>query len=271
MNRFVSKSRMSALRAFSAVAFTLVAVGASAQDTTTTNTRRGASVYQTNVRNAEIVYVEGNDLVLKLEDGKVEHLVVPSSEKFRIDGREVTVRDLKAGTKLSQTITTTTTPHYVKTVRVLKGKVWHVNAPHSVILTLPDNTNQLYKIPSHAKFNMNGKKISPFDLRKGMTLEATIVTDDEHTVVETAKSNVGYTPAPATPQFVDVLLFRAAPMPEPIRASVTAEHVDPPVEMASTTLPDTASPLPLLGLLGGLGIASSIGLGVARKRAAIKA
>jgi hypothetical protein len=270
MNRIVSTSRKYALHAFGAVAFTLVAVGASAQDTTTTSTRQGVSAYQANVRNAEIVYVEGNDLVLKLEDGRIEHLVVPASEKFRIDGKDVTVRELKAGTRLTQTITTTTTPHYVQTVRVLKGKVWHVNSPHSVILTLPDGTNQQYKIPEQAKFTINGQKKSAFDLRKGMVVEATIVTDEERTVVENTKSNVGYTPAP-TPQFVDVLLIQAVPMPAPVKASVSAEHVDAPVETASATLPNTASPLPLLGLLGGLSIASSIGLGLARKRAVIKA
>jgi len=270
MNRFVSKSRMSALHVFGAIAFTVVTVGAIAQDTTTTDVRHGEPAYQTNVRNAEIVYVEGNDLVLKLEDGKIEHLVLPSNEKFQIDGKDVTVRELKAGTRLSQTIETTTTPHYVRTVRVLKGKVWQVNAPHSVILTLPDGTNQQYNIPSHAKFNINGKEITPFELRKGMMLEATIVTDEEQAVVSASTSNVGYTPAPATPQLVDVLLFHAAAMPKEMAASVTADHVDPPVEVAQV-LPGTASSLPLLGLLGGLSIASSIGLGLARRRVALKA
>jgi hypothetical protein len=156
----------------------------------------------------------------------------------------------------------------VKTIRVLKGKVWHVNAPHSVIITLPEGKNQLYKVPSHAKFTIEGKSMSVFDLKKGMTFEATIVNDDEHTVVEQTKTNLAYTPPP-TPLFTDVLLFHEARMPEFPIASVTAFHVDPPTEIAST-LPETASPLPLVGLLGILGIASSAGLGFARKRVAGK-
>ena len=77
--------------ALGALAFGIGAVSAWAQDTTTTAIRHGDPTLETTVKNAEIVYVEGNDLVLKLEDGKVEHLVVPSNEKFTIDGKELTV------------------------------------------------------------------------------------------------------------------------------------------------------------------------------------
>jgi hypothetical protein len=262
MNRFISKSRLIALHAMGAVALTLVAAGAYAQDITTTSTRHGEPLIDTNVRNAEIVYVEGNDLVLKLENGKIEHINVPSNEKFKIDGRNMTLRDLKPGVKLTQTITTTTTPHYVNTVRTLKGKVWHVNAPGSVIVALPDGTNHLYKVPSHAEFTVNGQPKTVFELRKGMTFEATIVTDDQHTVVENSKSTVGQSPAPSAPPMLGVLLFqRAAPVPEEVASNVTAEHVDPPA-----ALPNTAGSLPWVGLLGLLGIGSSLGLGLARKR-----
>jgi LPXTG-motif cell wall-anchored protein len=263
MKHNTNQPRLTHLIALSAVVFSIGVASAFAQDTTTTSIRHGEPTLETQVRNAEIVYVEGNDLVLKLESGKVEHLVVPSSEKFTIDGKEVTASDLKAGTKLTQTITTTTTPRYVNTVRTLKGKVWHVNAPGSVILSLPDGTNHLYKVPSHAKFTINGKEKTVFDLKKGMMLEATIVTDSPETVMELSKTNVGQVPAPTTPKLLGVLLIQKAPMPEQIASNVTAEHVD--------TLPDTGSPLPWVGLLGLLSLASSLGLGAVRKLAGIKA
>jgi hypothetical protein len=57
--------------------------------------QRGPSEYDTSVRNTEVVYVSGNGLVIKLEDGRVEHMVVPDSDKFHIDGRELSVFDLK--------------------------------------------------------------------------------------------------------------------------------------------------------------------------------
>lgn len=162
--------------------------GAWAQDTTSTAVRHGESSITTDVKNATIVYTEGNNLVLKLDNGKVEHLIVPFDEKFHMDGKEVTVTGLVPGSKLAQTITTTTTPRYVNTVRTLKGKVWHVNAPSSVILTLPDHTHHMYKVPSHAKFTINGRDKTVFELRKGMNLEATIITDSTETMVASDKS-----------------------------------------------------------------------------------
>ena len=69
--------------------------------------QHGLSEYETSVsvRNAKVVYVSGNDLLIKLEDGRVEHMVVPDSDKFHIDGREVSVYDLKPGTKPTETTT----------------------------------------------------------------------------------------------------------------------------------------------------------------------
>ncbi|MGA2097083.1 MAG: hypothetical protein ABSH39_12345 [Candidatus Acidiferrum sp.] len=241
-----------------AFALAMASTGAWGQDTSVTTIQHGAPSFETQVRNAEVIYVEGNDLVLKLENGRVEHLVVPDSDKFTIDGQEVTVHELVRGTKLTQSITTTTTPRYVNTVRTIEGKVWHVNAPSSVIVRLPDNTHQIYTVPNHAKFIVNGHPKTVFDLRKGMNIKATIVTDDAHTVIEQSKAVTGEAPIPqALPQEVGVLLFFPVAQPE---APTAAEKT----ELAST-LPRTASLLPLAGLLGVLAVGLSIGLGTIRQ------
>jgi hypothetical protein len=237
----------------------LVAIATWAQDSTVTTIQHGQPSYDTEVKNAEIVYVEGNDLVLKLENGGVEHLVVPDSDKFTIDGKEVSVHELVPGTKLTQTITTATTPRYVNSVRTIEGKVWHVNAPKSVILTLPDNTHQVFNVPNHAKFNIDGREKTVFDLRKGMKIKATIVTDDEHTVVERSKFAFGQA-APSTPPEFGVLLFLAPSQPQ-----VTLASAEQPADM----LPETGSSLPLMGLLGTLAIAMSFGLRAVRRTRAI--
>jgi sortase A len=233
----------------------LVAIASWAQDSTVTTIQHGQPSYDTEVKNAEIVYVEGNDLVLKLENGGVEHLVVPDGDKFAIDGKEVSVHELVPGTKLTQTITTTTTPRYVNAVRTIEGKVWHVNAPKSVILTLPDNTQQVFNVPNHAKFNIDGREKTVFDLRKGMKIKATIVTDDEHTVVESSKLAFGQAP-PLTPPEFGVLLFLAPSQPQ-----VRLASAEEPVDM----LPETGSSLPLVGLMGALAIATSLGLWAVRR------
>jgi sortase A len=244
-----------------AIALALAAFGAAAaQDSSVTTITHGQPSFDTQVKNAEIVYVEGNDLVLKLENGRIEHLIVPNSDKFTIDGKEVGVQELVPGTKLTQTITTTTTPRYVNTVRTIEGKVWHVNAPNSVILTLPDNKNQRFNIPSHAKFMIDGKEKTAFDLRKGMKIKATIVTDEEHTVIESNKVAYGQAPQITTPPQVGILLFLAPPQPQVTLASA---------EQAAEVLPETGSSLPLLGLLGTLAIVLSLGLRAVRQTRSI--
>jgi len=240
-----------------AIVLALVAFGtAVAQDSTVTTITHGQPSFDTQVKNAEIVYVEGNDLVLKLENGRVEHLVVPDSDRFTIDGKQVSVHDLVPGTKLTQTITTTTTPRYVNAVRTIEGKVWHVNAPKSVILTLPDNQNQVFNVPSHAKFTINGQEKTVFDLRKGMKIKATIVTDEEHTLVESNKVAFGQAPQIALPATTGILLFLAPSEPQVTLASA---------EQIADVLPETASFHPLVGLLGLLVVAMSVALGVARR------
>ena len=255
MNTYSKKARLFGKGASAAFVVALLSLGAWAQDSTITTIQHGPSSFDTQVKNAEIVYVEGNDLVLKLENGRVEHLVVPDSDKFTIDGKEVSVRELAPGTKLTQTITTTTTPRYVNTVRTVEGKVWHVNAPTSVILTLPDNTNQVFNVPSHAKFTIDGREKSVFDLKKGMKIKATVVTDDEHTVIEQSKLAFGQAP-PATPREVGVLLFLA-----PIQPQVTLASAEQP----ANSLPATGTFLPWVGLLGALSLASALGMSVVRK------
>lgn len=265
MNNTTNAVRMFCLRAATIFMLAMVAIGAWAQDTTTTTVKHGGASFDTQVKNAEVVYVEGNDLVLKLENGRLEHLVVPDSDKFTIDGSDVTVRDLTPGTKLTQTITTTTAPRYVTSVRVLKGKIWHISRPRTVILTLPDHTNQRYTIPEDASFMIGGKQKTVYDLRKGMTITATIITDDEHTVMEQAKSIVGQAPPPAIPHELGVLMiFQPTPAPS---APVMMASAEEPV---ASTLPETGTLLPLAGLLGALGVAISLGLGAAR-RASVRA
>jgi hypothetical protein len=263
MNNLNHKAHSFARNAAYAAILVMSSIGVWAQDTTTTTVRHGEPSYDTQVRNAEVVYVEGNDLVLKLESGKVEHLVVPYSDKFTIDGKEVSVRELTPGTKLTQTITTTTAPHYVKSVRTLKGKVWHVSAPKSVIVNLPEGKNHLYAVPDHAKFNVNGMQKSVFELKKGMTFEATIVTDSAETVVSQDKSVAGVSPAPALLPEHGVLLIE---WPTSSVDSPSAQVNLASAEKPASVLPRTGSVFPLLGLLGSLAFVGSLGTRAVRRK-----
>lgn len=257
-----STARQICLSAAAFVVLAMTSAGARAQDITTTTIKHGSASYDTRVKNAEVVYVEGNDLVLKLENDKIEHLIVPDSDKFTIDGNDVTMHELMPGTKLTQTITTSTAPRYVTSVRVLQGKVWHVNPPYTVVLKMPSGPNQTYTVPKDAKFTIGGKAKTVFDLRKGMKLTATIVTDDTHTVVQETKTVVAQLPEAAMPQELGVLLiFHPTVVPPPPPAVLLASLEEP----AAATLPKTGSLVPLTGLLGALAISLSLGLGAARR------
>jgi hypothetical protein len=131
-----------------------------------------------------------------------------------------------------------------------------VSAPKSLILSLPDNTNQIFTVPNDAKFTINGQEKTVFDLKKGMNITATIVTDEEHSVIESNKVAVGNAPRiVATPREMGVLLFT---MPQP---PVMLADAGKPAE----TLPETGSPLPLIGLVGALAIAMSLGVRAVRQ------
>lgn len=245
----------------SAILLAILAFGtAMAQDSTTTTSTDGQPSVSAQVTNGEVVYVEGNDLVVKLEDGKIKHFVVPESAKFIIDGKEVSVHELVAGTKLTQTITTRTTPRYVNSVRTIEGKVFYVNAPTSVILTLPDYTNHAYKVPEKAKFIIDGEEKTIFDLEKGMQVKATVVSEEEETIVDQSRMVYGQAPQVTTTPQVGTLLFETPSEPQ-----VTLAKAEKPAEM----LPETGSSLPLIGLLGILAICMSLGLGVARRGCAL--
>ena len=129
--------------------FSLVlALNVSAQVQTETSTTSGKATKEVQVERGEVVTVAGNDLVVKMEDGTIRHFPnVPESARVTVDGRQLGIHDLKPGMKLQRTITTTTTPQTVTTVQTVTGKVWYVNPPNSVILTLESGQNHQFKIP----------------------------------------------------------------------------------------------------------------------------
>jgi LPXTG-motif cell wall-anchored protein len=263
MNNFNALSRVAARYATLALVLAVSSIGARAQDSTTVSVKHGVPTYNTEVRNAEVVYVQGSNLVLKLEDGKVEHLVVPDSDKFTVGGKEITVRELKPGTKLTQTITTTTTPRYVNKIRTIKGKVWHTTPTGRVIVTLPDNTHQVYNVPSDAKVMVNGRPQAAYGLRKGMKFEATVVTDSSETVTERSKSAVGQEPPMPTPQLVGFLVIQK---PSPSTEATPAANEVASAEPLPGALPETGTLQPLGGVLGALAVAASLGLGAVRRK-----
>jgi hypothetical protein len=186
----------------------ILATAIAAQVQTQTTVQPGEPTQKVQVDRAEVVYVAGNDLVLKTDNGQIEHVVVPNDVTVTVDGKELTVHDLKPGMRLQQTITTTSTPTTVTRVKTVEGTVSHVSPPNLVTLTLGDGTRQRFRIPNGQKFTIDGKETDAFGLRDGMKLSATAITEAPRllTAQEVARS-VQLPPAPATPPMQSALLI----------------------------------------------------------------
>jgi hypothetical protein len=237
------------------------AIAITAQVQTDTTVAHGAASKTTTVEKAQVVSVNGNDLVVKMSDGTLRHFSnVPDSTRVNVDGQELGIHDLKPGMTLQRTITTTTTPKVITTTQNVTGKVWFVQPPSSVILTLDDGSNQKFTIPKGQKFNVNGQMTDAWGLKKGMTVTATKVVEEPMTVVAQQRKLTGVMPPPPPPPPPDVpiLIVVAVPMPAPAPAT-TAEAAPAPA------LPKTASQLPLLGVLGALSLVAGMGLRIRRK------
>lgn len=218
----------------------LAAVVASAQQSTTTTTE---------TKSFEIIAVDGNHVVAKLPEGTKE-LVVPSDFRFTVNGQPLSVHELKPGMSGTATVTTTTTVTPVTVTEVKNGTV--ARALGTSIIVQTEEGFRMFSQGDVDKRGVtimrDGKPVSLIDLRTGDHLSATIITSQPPRVM--TEKEVQLTPAAAK--------AGAAPA----KASASATGTEP---AAQHTLPKTASPLPLLGLLGVASLATGMGLTALRR------
>jgi len=243
MKRGKSRTRSGFVFAIGTVC-TVFALSAGAQVQTKTSIREGQSSEVVRVDRGEVLTVEGNDLIVRMEDGSIRHFAnIPESAKVTVDGRQLGIHDLKPGMKLQRTITTTTTPQIVTTVETMTGKVWHITPPLSVILTLENGTNQSFKIPKDQKFNVNGQMVDAFGLRKGMVVTATKIVEVPVSVLSQQKSVSGTmpTPPPAPPADIPLLIAEreATSAPAATEASAGGATTETPASTATTSTPSS--------------------------------
>ena len=218
-----------------------------AQVQTSKTESHGDAIREVTVERGEIVYINGNSVVIKMEDGTLRQFDnVPESVTFMVDGQPVNINNAKVGMKLEKQTVKTTRPKVVTTVETVTGKVWHVSPPSTVILTLENGQNQQFTIPKGQKFTVDGVETDAFGLKKGMKVSA-------RTACRAAPGSSERTgsapPKPQAPtQGVPILILVAQPTP-PVE---TAEAAPKKSEAAPKKLPTTASNVPLIGLLGAL-------------------
>jgi len=241
-----------------------VTFATSAQVNTTTETSTvGAATKTVKVERGTVVYVSGNNLVVKAEDGTLRHFDnVPDSRTVTVDGQQLNVHQLKPGMILERQTITTSVPKMITTVKTVTGTVWQVTPPTSVILTMDNGKNQRFKIPKGQKFTVDGQETDAFGLRKGMRINAQQVIEEPETQVMMEVKRTGTMPPPPPPMQPDVPVLVLVVVPvTPVETAAAA-----PMEAAPTKLPKTGTPLPLIGLLGVLLMALGLGVKVVRTR-----
>ena len=245
--------------------FTAFALGTNAQERIQKEVETGPTTQSVKVERGQVVYVSGNDVVIKGEDGRIrDYPNVPESARVTVDGRELSVHEVQPGMTIEQTTITTETPKIITTIKSVTGTIWQITPPTSVILTLENGKNQQFKIPEGTKFTADGRQVDAFALRPGMKVSATAVTEVPETVVTSEVKRTGYMPPPP-PESIDatvallVVMIPIAPATDAPNATVETAAAAP-AERAPKELPRTGSSLPLVGLIGGLFFILAVGL-----------
>jgi hypothetical protein len=220
----------------------------------------GTAAVRTEKLNGTVVVVDGNKLVVRMASGDIRYFEPPESRKFLIDGEELKVQQLKPGTKLQAAVTTTTTPITERTTTIGTGKVWHV-AGNNVIITLPNGENRQYKVDNNYKFVVGGQKASVFDLKKGMVINAEKIVEVPRTELATDVAVTGQAPPAPKPVVAETRRAPEPPTSPPPAPTPASEPAPAPRQVAQAApfpapapapakLPDTASPFPLIGIVG---------------------
>ena len=221
----------------------------------------GAAVAQetsTRTVNFEIVSVDGNTIVWRDPAGVTKEFKAPADFKLTMDGKQLGVADLKPGMKGSAVVTTTTTHNPVVVSEVKNAEVLFVSG--NAIVVRQDGKPRKYTQADverrHAKLYRQGVEVALSQFRPGDRLSATIITDGPPETVTESQVAAMVDPA-AKPAPVAA----AAPPPAPAPARDPAPAPAPePAAAPADTLPKTASPLPLIGIVGVLSLAAAFAL-----------
>jgi len=214
------------------------------------------TVVDTEVKSGLVIGKTDHSVIVKMDDGVVREIQVPPGKTAMVDGKETGLADLKIGTTLHATFHTVAKPVEVKTTTIRQGEVVKVNGS---VLVYKENGKIFTKtVPAGFRFNVDGREVGVGDLSAGMKITATIVTTSTKMTTEKQRGTVSGA-APAEPAPAPVA---AAPAPAPAPVAAAAPAPAP----AKKKLPKTASPMPLIGLLGGLSVAAGAGLRKLRSR-----
>ncbi len=215
----------------------------------------------TETKKFEVIAVDGSQLVVRLPEGTKE-LTVPADFRFNVDGRMLSVGELRPGMAGTATITTRTTSVPVTVTEVKNGTVMRTMGT-SVIVRTEDGIKMFSQgdiDKRGVRIMRDGRLAQISDLRTNDRLSAVIVTSMPPKILTEKEVDVALAPSAGSGS-------RAAAAPAAAPASASAAS---PAQSASAsparTLPKTASPLPLVGLLGLASLVGGLSLTAVRRR-----
>jgi len=213
----------------------------------------------TETKKFQVISVDGNQLVVKLPEGTRE-ITVPPDFHFTVDGKSLTVSELKPGMAGTATITTKTTVVPVTVTEVKNGVV--MQNMGSSILVKTDGGMKMFSQGDMdkrgVKIMKDGKAVDISELRANDQLTATIVTSKPPRIM--------------TEKQVEASLAKSGGAPAGAAAAPAKSTAAAPASAATSgaeprKLPKTASNVPLLGLVGLVSLITGLGLTVTRRRA----
>jgi hypothetical protein len=191
-------------------------ISAAPQVKTKTSVTEDEPTKEVTVERGEIVRIQGNNVVVRMQDGTLKDFHnVPESVTFVVDGKPVNIKNARVGMQLEKQTINTTTPRVITTVETVRGRVWQVQPPNWVILTLEDGTTQQFNIPKGQKFMVSGKELDAFGLNKGMVINAQKVTEVPENVVTQQVERTGKMPPPPSTPVKQGIPILIAVLPAP--------------------------------------------------------
>ena len=250
----------------------LTATAASAQTTTTSETKK-----------FQVIAVDGNVLVVRLPEGTRE-LAVADDFRFNVDGKMLSVHELKPGMSGTATITTKTTVTPVTVTEVKNGTVMQ-NLGTSILVRTDDGMKMFSQSDIDkrgVKIMRDGQPAQISDFRANDRLTATIVTSKPPRVmtekeVQATLAKSGGAGGAGTPAATGAAGAGAAAPSGAAGAgaagagaagSGAATSGAAAAGGAPRTLPKTASPLPAVGLAGLASLVAGLALTIRRRRSA---
>jgi len=199
------------------------------------------------VRNFEVISVDGNKLVVRDERGANE-LTVPDDFRFTVDGKKMSVSELKPGMKGTATVTTTTTIKPVFVTEVKEAVVLKAG-PGSMVIRDTQGVTKRFTQDELDERGMlimkDGRVIRIGQLREGDVLTTTMIVSKAEPVVVTEKDVQATTlaQAKAEPKAESATMQAATKADAPQTAPAPPSASPPPSTVQPPPPPSEASGL----------------------------